>query len=167
MDTERSSAAPGCINLRERFGRRYRVEYEESYFAEYGSHARVEDPAYMILLCKYGHIYPAGGNLLAASVDGHPIVANRLGRLPCCRVEQDGDFGELTVVFDVADFDTVARIMRPRRRRRLSAAHRDRLVAAGAASRFTPQSGAQRRATLSLMMATSSRFARFVARRIV
>ena len=30
-----------CINLRERFGRRYKVTYEPSYFAEHGAGARV------------------------------------------------------------------------------------------------------------------------------
>ena len=33
-----------CVNLRERFGRTFRVEYEESYYAQYGPHARVEIP---------------------------------------------------------------------------------------------------------------------------
>jgi hypothetical protein len=33
-----------CINLKARFGKRYKVTYEESYFAEYGPHARKEDP---------------------------------------------------------------------------------------------------------------------------
>jgi hypothetical protein len=28
-----------CVNLRERFGRQYRVEYEESYYAERGARA--------------------------------------------------------------------------------------------------------------------------------
>jgi len=58
-----------CINLKERFGRRYKVEYEQSYFAEYGPGARVEDPVLMIVPCKYGQLYPAGGNLLAAVFD--------------------------------------------------------------------------------------------------
>ncbi len=34
-----------CINLREHFGDRYRVIWEESYHAEYGEGARVEDGA--------------------------------------------------------------------------------------------------------------------------
>ena len=29
-----------CVNLKERFGERYRVEYEESYYAEYGAKFR-------------------------------------------------------------------------------------------------------------------------------
>ena len=95
---------PNCINLRERFGRRFRIDREESY-------GRTDDPWLLLVRCKFGHIFPNGGNVLAASVDGHPNVAAVLRRLPCCRIHQDGDFGELTVLFDVADFAKVAKIM--------------------------------------------------------
>lgn len=116
-----------CTNLKERFGRRYRVEYEESYYAEHGDGARVEDPWLMIVPCRYGHVFPWGGSTLAASVDGYPKVAGRLRRLRCCRVVQDGDFGELTATFDVAEFPKVAKVMRPRRRRQISQQERERL----------------------------------------
>jgi hypothetical protein len=116
-----------CVDLRERFGRRYRIEYEPSYAAEYGVNARVHDPWLTIIPCRYGHIFPHGGSTLAASVDGFPKIAGRLKRLTCCRVHQDGDFGELTVLFNAADFAKVARIMRPRRRRRVSQRERERL----------------------------------------
>lgn len=118
-----------CINLKERFGRRFRVAYEESYRAAYGANARTEDPWLMAILCRYGHIYPHGGTTLAASIDGHPNVASQLRRLACCRVRQDGDGGELTVHFDVADFSAVARILRPRRRRQVTPEQREELLA--------------------------------------
>lgn len=107
-----------CIDLKERFGDRFRVTYEDSYYAQYGPNARTEDPWYMVIPCKWGHVYPAGPDTLAASVDGYPRIAARLKRLRCCRVHQDGDFGELTVLFDVVDFDKVAKIIRPHRKRR-------------------------------------------------
>ena len=116
-----------CINLKERFGRRFKVVYEESYWADRGTGARAEDPWLLIVPGRYGHISPHGGNLLAASVDGYRKVAGVLRRLPCCRVHQDGDYGELTVLFDVGDFAKVARIVRPRRRRQVSEAERQRL----------------------------------------
>ena len=122
---------PSCIDLKARFDKRYRVVYEESYYADHGDGARREDPWLMILLCRYGHIFPHGGTTLAASVDGHPNVAGQLRRLKCCRVHQDGDHGELTARFDVADFAEVAQIMRPRRRRLVSAEQRERLRAMG------------------------------------
>ena len=77
--------------------------------------------------CRYGHVYPHGGNLLAASIDGFPKVASRLRRLKCCRVHQDGDLGELTATFDAADLPKVAKIIRPRGRRQLSARQRAEL----------------------------------------
>jgi hypothetical protein len=85
----------------------------------------------MIVPCRYGHIFPHGGNTLAASVDGYPKVAGVLRRLPCCRVHQNGDDGELTVLFEVGDFAKVAKIMRPRRRRHVSPQKRDRLRGMG------------------------------------
>lgn len=128
-----------CIDLKERFGRRFRVAYEESYRASYGLHATRKDPWLQVLLCRYGHIYTFGGERLAASVDGHANVAGVLRRLPCCTVHQDGDLGELTVVFNVADFAKVAKIMQPRRSRRLSPQAREALVQAGMVHRFLPR----------------------------
>lgn len=126
-----SARIPECINLAKRFGDRYRIRREESYRADHGDGARANDLWMNIIPCRYGHIFPHGGNLLAASVDGHPNVAGVLRRMKCCRVHQDGDFGELTVLFDVADFAKVARIMRPRRRRQPSALELERLRAMG------------------------------------
>ena len=127
-----------CIDLAEQFGRRYRVENEESYFAQYGRRARVNDPWLKVLVCRHGEIYPFGGDALAASVDGHPKLAARLRRLECCRVIQDGDFGELTATFDVVDFRQVAKVMRPRLRRKLTAEQRAELI--GRLDRHRPRS---------------------------
>ncbi len=119
-----------CVNLKKRFGQRFKIEYEESYYTE-RTKQTIEDPWLMQIHCKYGHIFPHGGSLLAASVDGHINVAGVLRRLRCCRVHQDGDFGELTALFDVADFDKVAAIMHPRRRRQVSEAECERLRVMG------------------------------------
>jgi hypothetical protein len=60
-------------------------------------------------------------------------VARQLAALPGVRIHQDGGIGgEMTFLFDVTLFDQVALIVKPRRRRRLSEAHRDKLSAAGA-----------------------------------
>ena len=56
-----------CPNLKELYGDRFKVRYEESYFAEHGSGAWREDPWLMILLCQRGHICPWGPDTLAAS----------------------------------------------------------------------------------------------------
>jgi hypothetical protein len=70
----------------------------------------------MLLPCKIGHVFPFGGTRLAASVDGFPRLAKKIAALPTARVHQDGDDGT-TIVFDVAQFDAVAKIMQPKRRR--------------------------------------------------
>jgi hypothetical protein len=134
-------STPTCVSLRARFGSRYRVRCEESYYAEYGRGARVDDPWLQIIPCKWGHVFPHGGDLLAASVDGFPKVAGRLRRLACVEIWQDGDLGELTALFHVRDFGRVAQVMRPRRRRRLTETQRAKLVEAGAKTRF--QAGVQ------------------------
>ena len=135
MTTSSNSTISPClrqpVDLAEQFGNRYRIEREESYHAQYGPNARINDPWLKIIPCQRGHIYPHGGDVLAASVVGRRKVASQLRRLPCCRVHQDGDDGELTVLFDVADFAQVAKIIRPRRRRQVSAAERERLKGMG------------------------------------
>jgi hypothetical protein len=115
-----------CINLKERFGKRYRVVHEESWHAE---GRRLACPELMILLCKYGHVFPWGGQVLGASVQGYPRIAAKLRRLECVKVVQDCDFGELTATFDVDDFPKVAKIMRPRRRRQVTPEQRAEMVA--------------------------------------
>ena len=112
----------GCINLKQRYGDRHKVEYEESYYAV-RSKQTVEDPWQMILLCQHGHICPWGGSKLAACTDRAGRIANRLMALPFIELAQDGDDGA-NVVFDAAHFDAVAEIMKPRRRRRMSDAQK-------------------------------------------
>jgi hypothetical protein len=108
-----------CIDLKALFGSDYRIAYDESYAAERGDDARRHDPWLLTIPCRFGHIYPQGGSLLGASTDRRGPVANRLAALPCVRVIQDGDDG-LNTLFDVTDFDEVAQVMKPRRRRRLT-----------------------------------------------
>ncbi len=125
-----------CINLKERFGDRFKVTYEESYYAQYGPNAQIEDPWLMIIPCQNGHIYPHGGETLAASTDRCGSVAKRLAGLDCVTVVQDGSDGT-TAAFDVSNLDRIAQIMIPRKgRRRLSPEHRARLLEVGRKHRF-------------------------------
>ena len=114
-----TSRSPDCVNLKERFGEWFRVEYEESYRAERGEHGWAEDPWLMVIPCQHGHICPWGGSILAACTKHAGRIVNRLKALPFTTVAQDGSDGA-NVLFDVEHFDQVAEIMRPRRRRRLS-----------------------------------------------
>jgi hypothetical protein len=112
-----------CVNLRERFGRRYRVEYEESYYAQHGPRARTDDPWLQIIPCQAGHIYPWGGSTLAASTNGRGPTANKLMALPGTTVHQDGSDG-MTILFPVERFAEVAALMHPKRRRQMTAEQR-------------------------------------------
>ncbi len=108
-----------CPNLKELYGNRFKVEYEQSYFAEHGQRGRTEEPWLMILLCQRGHICPWGPDTLAASTNKHGPVAKRLAAMDCCKVVQDASDG-VTVRFHVDNFKAVAALMKPRRRRRLT-----------------------------------------------
>ena len=128
-------AVPRCIDLAERFGRRYRVQYEESYFAQYGPRARVNDPWLKIIPCRAGHICPWGGSKLAAVTNKAGPTARKLAALPGASLWQDGSDGA-TVLLDVALFPQVAKLMHPRRCRRLTPEQRAKLLEAGAKHRF-------------------------------
>ena len=124
-----------CINLKEQFGRRYRVEYEESYFAEHGLNTRVEDPWLMIIPGQHGHICPWDETTLAVSTDRRGSVTKRIAALPYATVVQDGDDG-ISATFPADRIDEVAQLIKARRRRRLSETEKRRLVEAGAKYRF-------------------------------
>jgi hypothetical protein len=118
-----------CINLRATFGDRFRVRYEESYYVQRGAfRPRGEDPWLQIIPCDFGHIGPWGGSTLAACTNGRGPTVTRLTALACVKVAQNGTDG-VNVLFDVADFEQVAAIMRPKRRRKVSEAERQRLAA--------------------------------------
>ena len=130
-----------CVNLKERFGKRYRVRHEESYRAARGNRAWADDPWLQIVPCQHGHVFPHGVDMLAASTDRSGSIARRLKALPGVAVWQAGSDGA-TVLFPVGMIDQVAAIMLPKRRRRLSEAARAQLAAAGAKTRFAPGVGA-------------------------
>jgi hypothetical protein len=146
-------SAPVCIDLEERFGRRYRIEDEESCRAQYGRRAEVNDPWLKVILCRGGHIYPWGASTLAAATDRPGRAARKLAALPTVSLVQDGSDG-VTVLFDVADFATVAKIMRPRRRRGGDKKALRRLAEVGAKTRF--QHGAGFRCGAQILARTAS-----------
>jgi len=104
-----------CPNLRARFGDRYRITFDPAYDTK-GRHRRTVDPWMMQLPCRFGVIYPHGGNLLAVEVDCHPKVAKALGAISGVVLYLDGD-GEKTFLFPVDLFDQVAEVVKPYRRR--------------------------------------------------
>ena len=116
-----------CVNLKKQFGREYKVVCEESYHSEYGANARTEDPWLMVVLCQNGHICPWGGSMLAACTDKNGSIANLLRKNPLVNVVHDGDDG-VNAVFNMKHFDEIANIMKPRKRRRLSEAQKQKSV---------------------------------------
>lgn len=123
-----------CVNLKDLFGDRYRVAYEESYYAERGENGRLPQPELLLIPGRVGHVFPWDHERLAVSVDGHPKIAGMVKRLSFVEVVQDGDFGELTATFLVDHFPKVADIVHLRRRRQISDEQRARIVAIGSAN---------------------------------
>ncbi len=114
------------IDLKELLGHQYCV-WRESHTdcrtnsAEMFDKTAGSDPARMVIPAKFGHIYVHSHDLLGAATTKHGRTARRLANLECVRVTQDADDG-INVVFDPDDFEAVAAILRPRRRRRLTPA---------------------------------------------
>ncbi|MEQ8667540.1 MAG: hypothetical protein RIC12_00110 [Pirellulales bacterium] len=135
-----TNSTKSTINLRERFGQDYRIGHEESYHIDRENCTEADEVALQIMPCKYGHIFPWDSDHLAASTAKRGKIANRLRSLDCCKVEQDGDDG-VNVSFRLADFDVVAEVMQPRRRRKLSPERRKAFIEAGRAQQFTKSTG--------------------------
>ncbi len=107
-----------CPDLRQLFADRYRIQHEESYYAEESRCRGDEDAWLQVIPCRHGHIFPWGCGLLAASTSRRGPIAARLRSLPFVEVVQDGDDGS-TVTFPVESFDQVAGILAPKRKRSL------------------------------------------------
>jgi hypothetical protein len=120
-----------CVNLMEQFGTKYRVGWDPA------RKAPDMDPWLMVMACERGEIYPHGGDLLVAEVDGRCRTRLRLRQLDCVTVKQDGD-DFLAVTFHVRDFAEIAKILKPRRRRQLTEAQKQALVDRVASFRWQP-----------------------------
>jgi hypothetical protein len=117
---------PECVNLLEMFGDRFRITWDPAYDAK-GKHRATIDVWYAQIPCRFGTIYPYGDTILAVEVDYHRHIAKRLADLPGLKLHHNGDH-EKTFLFDVADFEKVAEIVQPRRRRQLTEEQRAVLV---------------------------------------
>lgn len=111
-------AHPTCLDLLQRFGARYRIEFDPAYDAKHRPKA-VLDTWYMTIPCLYGEAYPYGNDVLVAEVRGHPMIRRRLRALDCVTINQLGDT-EMSVRFLADDFDRIASILHPRKRYKLS-----------------------------------------------
>ena len=107
-----------CVDLRQRFGKKHRVRFEESHEGTTGKGA---DPWTMEMPCqgKGVTIYPFGGKMLAVEINNRPILAKRVAALPDVTCRQDGQH-EKTFLFHVDQFDQVSELVRPRKRRSMT-----------------------------------------------
>ena len=160
-----------CVDLKATFGHRYRVERDESYGAESPERRKVEAAWLTVIPCRFGQIFPWGGQRLAAYSSAGAVKRRQLEQLGCVQVAQGGGAGcpEVIVTFDLADFDAVAAVLQPRKRRQYSPEARAVLVARLARVRPSknPVEIPYERATCSTPGATNARRARGKAGRRV
>jgi hypothetical protein len=114
--------------------------------ADYTQYRIVDEPGWgkvkgapPVIACRNGHISAWGGDTLAASTNGRGPVAGKLAKIG--QLWNDADDG-VTIVFSPDQFADVAKVMVPRRRKRLTDEQRAKLVAAGAKYRIQPGAGA-------------------------
>ena len=135
MQSHKGAPMTEPINLMQRFGKRYRISFDPAYDPKHRPNDKL-DAWMMQIPCQRGTIYPYGGNELAVMVDYRPITAKQLADLPGVQLVQHGDH-EKTFIFAVELFDEVAKLVKPRRRRRLTPEQRENLKRAGEATRFS------------------------------
>jgi len=139
-----------CINLLEVFGNHYRITFDPAYSARGVPCGKLD--CWMMQVPCQGRgvtIYPYGGNSLAVEVDRRPSIAAKLRGIEGLKLHQDGD-NETTFLFDVALFEQVAEVVKPRRKRQVSDERRQELVSYGRRYGFGAQKSTPERAqTLS------------------
>ena len=85
--------ATRCTNLKELFEDRFKLNFDESYYAERAEFRREEEPWLLQIPCQNGHIGVWGDDLLVASTNTAGSVAKRLKTLPFAETVQDGSDG--------------------------------------------------------------------------
>ena len=104
-----------CPDLRELCGRRFRLKHETGRKAHHD-----DDPWLLLADCTNGTIGPWGPGLLVATTNNRGPLIGKLAKLPAARIAQDGDDG-VNVVFPADQFKAACALMKPRRRRQLTA----------------------------------------------
>ena len=130
-----------CIDLRERFNDRYRVDVDPSYRADTGSSKNSNrDPWNWVLKGKRGHICPWGGDLLAVCIEGHPKICRKLALEPWVITTQYGDDG-INAVIHIDDFEKAVSYVKLYRKRQMTDERKEALVAMGREHGFKNSTG--------------------------
>jgi hypothetical protein len=129
-----------CVNLRAKFGDRWKITFEPSYYADRGPLGRTDDPWLQQIECVHGTICPWGDDKLGACTKHRGPVASQLAALDCVTVAQEGTDGS-NATFHIDDIEIIAEVMKPRRKRQVSPAMREHLRNIGATTRFSPEHG--------------------------
>jgi hypothetical protein len=115
------------IDLKTLAAGRFRLFYDEAALIEQGGK---KDPWYQVIPCRYGQIYPYSDTLLAIHSKGSGI-RRKLQAIDGLKLHNWSDDGEAIFLFAPGLFDQVAEIVKPKRKRRLSASHKANLIESG------------------------------------
>jgi hypothetical protein len=121
---------PTCVNLETLFGARYRVRKEADGVTWFDT-SEDDRPWLLELPCRFGVVYPHGGDVLAAMVTSRRI-GRHVAALPCILSKRGDD--ELVASFHVDDAEQVLSLLRPYRAHTMTEARRQALAAARARS---------------------------------
>ena len=127
---------PLPINLKEQYGDRYRIDFDEAALCE-GENKK--DPWYFKILCKYGDIYPVSDRLLGFHCNGEKIRGRLHKEHPEIEIHNWSDDGEAIFIFKPELFHIVAEFAKPKLkpgRRQLSKNERKKLENAGLDHRY-------------------------------
>jgi hypothetical protein len=112
------------VDLLRTFGEEFKITRDPAYDPDHVPHEML-DPWMAQIPCERQGlvIYPYGGETLALQCDRRNQIANRVAAIPGVKLDQDGDLEhEKTFIFDVALFDQIAAIVKPRKKHAASQA---------------------------------------------
>jgi len=123
-----------CVNLKERFGKKYRIGHDPAAKHEPGG---MSDPWMFTIRCQFGEIYPYGGEKLAFHCTGSIVRQKIKEAFPDMEISNWSDDGEAIFIFYVEEFPKVAKFAKPRRRRQVSESEKQRLAKIGRETQFS------------------------------
>ena len=95
------------IDLQAEFGRRWRIEEDES------AGGRLRDPWLATIPCRHGHLFAAGPDSIGAATNRPGAIVRKLRSIPGVELVADGSDGA-NLIFGRAALPSVARVMKPR-----------------------------------------------------